>query len=113
MIEYFLNDIGIVFYNNVVRYPNLLSIQTLPYKLKVEVESKLNAVKAIVPTFKLIQEHPMLLELTKGQIQSITNYLLAEDRSNLWEDCIKFNRRLDSTRNQSFFEVTPAFVDYI
>ena len=55
----------------------------------------------------------MLEELTYGQIDGIINFLSASDRSNKWQDCIEFNRRLDATRNQSFTDVTPEFKAYV
>lgn len=113
MIEYFLNDLRIVFYTNIVQYPNVLSIQTLPRDLKVEVESRLSAIKCRLPEFALVKEHPMLLELTKQQIDGISNYMWAKDQSNKWPDCVEFNRRLDITRSQSFTDVTPEFRPYV
>ena len=35
MIEYFLDDLGIVFYTNMVNYPKVLSPQVLPKYLKI------------------------------------------------------------------------------
>ena len=53
-----------------------------------------------------------LIDYTLGQIKDNINYILATDQSDKWQDCIEFNRRLDKTRNQSFFDVTPEFKDY-
>jgi hypothetical protein len=113
MIEYFLNDLGIVFYTNMVNYPNVLSAQVLPQPLKMLAIARLINVQERLTDFKLVKEHPMLLELTKGQILGVTNYLLSEDQSDKWADCIEFNRRLDVTRDQSFFDVTPEFKNYV
>jgi hypothetical protein len=113
MIEYFLNDLGIVFYTNMVNYPNVLSAQVLPQPLKMLAIARLINVQERLEEFKLIKEHPMLLELTKGQILGIQNYLLANDQSDKWHDCIDFNRKLDATRNQSFTDVTPEFKPYV
>ena len=112
MIEYFLNDIGIVFYTNMVQYPNVLSAQVLPKDLKVLAIRRLLRVERKLPEFRLIKEHPMLLELTQKQIQGVINYLLANDQSKKWGDCLEFNRRLDLTRDQSFLAVTPEFKAY-
>jgi molybdenum cofactor biosynthesis enzyme MoaA len=113
MLEYFLDKLGIVFYTNMVNYPDVLSAQVLPKSLKMLAIARLINVQDRLEQFKLVQQHPMLLELTKGQIAGITNYLLAEDRDHLWKDCIDFNQALDATRKQSFFEVTPEFKDYV
>ena len=112
MIEYFLNDIGIVFYTNMVNYPNVLSAQVLPNELKALAITKLKAVRELVPDFKYVKENPILLGITLNQIDGIVNYLLANDQNDKWEDCVEFNRRLDATRNQSFFDVTPEFKPY-
>lgn len=113
MIKHFLDDLGIVFYTNMVQYPNVLSIQTLPYELKVELESRLSAVRCQLSEFKLVKEHPMLLDLTRQQIDGISNYMWANNQHDKWPDCIEFNRRLDATRDQSFTDVTPEFKPYV
>jgi len=113
MIEHFLDKLGIVFYTNMVQYPNVLSAQVLPSELKAEAITKLKAVRERVPEFNLVKQHPMLKELTYKQIDGIINFLLAKDLTHLWNDCVEFNRRLDVTRNQSFFDVTPEFKDYV
>jgi sulfatase maturation enzyme AslB (radical SAM superfamily) len=112
MIELFLNDLGIVFYTNMVQYPNVLSAQVIPNELKSLAVIKLKAVRELVPTFKLVKEHPMLEALTYKQIDGIINFILANDNTHLWHDCIEYNRRLDVTREQSFFDVTPEFKPY-
>ena len=113
MIELFLNDLGIVFYTNMVQYPNVLSAQVIPNELKSLAVIKLKSVRELVPTFKLVKEHPMLEALTYKQIDGIINFILAKDNTHLWNDCIEFNRRLDVTREQSFFDVTPEFAPYV
>ena len=112
MIEYFLNDIGIIFYTNMVQYPMVLSPQVLPKDLKILAIRRLLRVERKLPEFRLVKEHPMLLELTQNQIQGVINYLLAKDQSSKWPDCLEFNRRLDLTRDQSFLTVTPEFKSY-
>jgi len=112
MIEYFLNDLGIVFYTNMVNYPNVLSIQTLPQPLRFMAIDRLQSVRSRVHGFKLVLEHPLLLGITYKQIDGIINYLKI-DKSELWPDTIEFNRRLDISRNQSFTDVTPEFLDYV
>lgn len=112
MIEYFLNDIGIVFYTNMVNYPNVLSAQVLPPELKSLAIAKLKAVRKLVPEFKHVKANPILLGITLRQIDGVINYLNAKDQSDKWAECIEFNRKLDATRGQSFFNVTPEFVGY-
>jgi sulfatase maturation enzyme AslB (radical SAM superfamily) len=112
MIELFLNDLGIVFYTNMVQYPNVLSAQVIPNELKSLAVVKLRAVRELVPTFKLVKEHPMLEALTYKQIDGIINFILAKDNTHLWNDCMEYNRRLDVTRAQSFFDTTPEFKPY-
>ena len=109
MIEYFLDDLGIVFHTHRVEYPKVLSAQVLPAKLRALAIQRLQEVSYRVKDFKLVKEHPQLLEYTLGQIQDNINYLQARDQSDKWEDCKDFNAKLDATRNQSFFDVTPEF----
>jgi len=113
MIEHFLDKLGIVFYTNMVQYPNVLSAQVLPNKLKEIAISKLQSVKLRVPTFKYVIENPILLGITNKQIDGIINFLNAKDQNMLWQDCVEFNQRLDTTRNQSFIDVTPEFKQYV
>ena len=113
MIEHFLDELGIVFYTNMVNYPNVLSAQVVPQALKQQAIGRMLEVQNRLEDFKLVKAHPMLLELTKGQILGVINYLSAEDRSNLWQDCVEFNRRLDVTRKQSFTDITPEFKSYV
>ena len=113
MIEYFLNDLGIVFYTNMVKYPDVLSVQVLPSDLKTLAIERLESIKPKIKDFKLVKEHPMLLDLTLGQIQGVINFLNAKDESHRWKDCIEFNRRLDKTRDQSFESATPEFKPFL
>lgn len=113
MIEYFLDELGIVFYTNMVKYPDVLSVQVLPPYLKGLAIQRLEFVRDRIKTFRYVKQNPILLDITKGQIEGVINFIRAEDRSERWPDCIEFNRRLDKTRNQSFLEVTPEFEKYV
>jgi MoaA/NifB/PqqE/SkfB family radical SAM enzyme len=114
IIEYFLNDLGIIFHTHRVAYPNVLSVQVLPHDLKVLAVRRLLRIKKRLPEFKMIQENPELLAYTQGQIEDNINYILAKDQTHLWLDCIEFNHRLDRSRNQTTFEtVTPEFKNYV
>jgi MoaA/NifB/PqqE/SkfB family radical SAM enzyme len=113
IIEYFLDDLGVIFHTHRVTYPNVLSIQVLPKELKVLAVKRLINVEKRLKSFKMIALHPELLEYTKNQIQDNINYLISKDQSKLWKDCVEFNRRLDATRNQSFTDVTPEFLPYV
>jgi MoaA/NifB/PqqE/SkfB family radical SAM enzyme len=113
IIEYFLDDLGVIFHTHRVAYPNVLSIQVLPRELKALAVKRLINIEKRLKTFKMIQLHPELLEYTRGQIQVNINYLISKDQSRLWPDCVEFNRRLDATRNQSFVDVTPEFRDHV
>lgn len=112
IIEEFLDRLGIIFYTNMVNYPNVLSAQVMPHPLRVLALQRLEVVKQRVPEFAMIKRNPELLKITLGQIQGIQNYLQARDQSHLWQDCLEFNRRLDQSRKQNFFEVTPEFRNY-
>jgi hypothetical protein len=112
MIRYFLDDLGIVFHTHRVEYPKVLSAQVLPFALRDLAIKRLQAVSLCVKDFKLVKQHPQLLEYTLGQIQDNINYL-QRDQSEKWQDCIEFNRRLDNTREQSFTDVTPEFKQYV
>jgi len=113
MIEYFLDELGIVFYTNMVNYPSVLSVQALPPELKNMAMNKLSLAITKIPNYKLVKENPILLKITIEQVQGVINFLQQRQSLNLWPDCIEFNRRLDITRNQSFLNVNPEFKDYV
>ena len=113
MIELFLDDLGIVFYTNMVNYPNVLSAQVLPGPLKNIAITRLLNVQDRLASFKLVEKHPMLLDLTRGQITGVINYLSSNNQSDKWQECIEFNHKLDATRNQCFEKITPEFVPYV
>jgi MoaA/NifB/PqqE/SkfB family radical SAM enzyme len=113
MIKYFLDDLGIVFYTNMVQYPNVLSAQCLPSDLRDLAIERLQSIRLQVHTFKYVIENPILLNLTYNQIDGIINFLNAKDESDKWSDTIEFNQRLDLTREQSFTDVTPEFKSYV
>lgn len=113
MIEYFLDDLGIVFHTHRVEYPKLLSAQVIPTELRNLAIERLEAVSLRVPEFKFVKQYPQLLPYTLGQITDNINYLKARDQSHLWSDCVEFNRRLDRTRDQSFVDITPEFKNYV
>jgi molybdenum cofactor biosynthesis enzyme MoaA len=113
MIEYFLDDLGIVFYTNMVNYPKVLCPQVLPEYLKILAIERLKTVRNRVQDFKYVKENPILLEITFGQIDGVINFLRAKDQSHLWEDCVAYNKKLDATRDQNFVSVTPEFKDYV
>ena len=113
MVEYFLDDLGIVFHTHRVAYPKELSVQVLPIDIKTKVTEQLRAVSARVPEFKLVRQHPELLVYTRRQIQDNINYIWARDEEYRWDDCVEFNHRLDATRKQCFEDVTPEFKKYV
>jgi len=113
IMEVFLNELGIVFYANKVEHPKHLSAQVLPPALKILAVKRLESMRERIFDFKLIKKHKILEKITMDQIDFTINYINGTDQSNLWPDCIEFNRRLDVTRDQSFFDVTPEFKEYV
>ena len=112
-IDYFINEMNIVFYSHRVSYPNVLSAQVLPQQLKDLAISRLQSVADRVHKFPNIKKYPILEKITQQQIKDNVNYLQAKDQSHLWPDFLEFNRRLDVTRNQSLIESVPEFADYV
>lgn len=112
-IDYFLNEMGIVFYSHRVSYPNCLSAQVLPQELKDEAIKRLEAVDRVLWSFDIVQKHPILENITRQQIRDNINYLKARDQSHLWPDFIEFNCKLDATRNQSLLDAVPEFKPYV
>ena len=113
IMEVFLNELGIVFYANKVEHPKHLSAQVLPPALKILAVQRLESMRERIFDFKLIKKHKILEKITMDQIDFTINYINGTDQSNLWLDCVEFNRRLDVTRDQSFFDVTPEFKEYV
>ena len=114
VIEYFLQDMGIIFYSHRVNYPMALSAQVLPPELKQQVITKLEAMKETVLTYTLVQENELLKKVTLQQIQDNINFLQAKCMyESHWQDCIEFNKRLDKTRGQDFLSANPEFTAYV
>jgi MoaA/NifB/PqqE/SkfB family radical SAM enzyme len=112
-IDYFINQMNIVFYSHRVSYPNVLSAQVLPQELKDLAIERLLAVDRALWTFDNVQKYPILEKITRQQIRDNINYLQAKDQSHLWSDFLEFNRRLDQSRNsKSILDVVPEFKNY-
>ena len=88
-------------------------MQVLPVKLKELAIERLRTARLKVPNYKYVKENPILLGITLTQIDGVINYLEANDQSDKWDDCVRFNRKLDVTRNQCFEDVTPEFKEYV
>lgn len=112
-IDYFLNKMNIVFYSHRVSYPNVLSAQVLPGPLKELAIKRLQDVKDRVSEFAIVQQYPILEQITKRQIADNINYLMAKDQHHLWNDFVEFNRNLDKTRLQSLLDTVPEFKPYV
>lgn len=112
-IDYFLNEMDIIFYSHRVSYPNLLSAQVLPPPLKELAIQRLESVESRLFTFEKIENNPVLEKITRRQIRDNINYLRSKDQSHLWQDFLEFNKILDVSRNQQLFTVVPEFLDYV
>jgi MoaA/NifB/PqqE/SkfB family radical SAM enzyme len=112
-IDYFINEMNIVFYSHRVGYPTCLSAQVLPQALKEEAIRRLEAVQGRLFTFDNIKKYPLLEKVTHQQIKDNINYLKAKDQHHLWPDFLEFNRQLDATRNQSLLNTVPEFRPYV
>jgi len=113
VIDYFLNEMGIVFYSHRVNYPRPLSAQTLPNALKEKVIENLQTIQETFRDYPIVRDHPVLIPITERQVADNINFLKARDLSEYWQDCINFNRALDKTRNQSFLDSNPEFAPYV
>ncbi len=114
MIEFFLENLGIVFYVNMVKYPECLSVQALPNEFKKQVTERLLHAKDRIHTHSMVIKNPMLQKITETQIDNIINYMNSKDRhEELWNDTINFNLKLDLSRNQSFLDVNPELKPYV
>ena len=112
-IDYFINEMNIVFYSHRVSYPNCLSAQVLPQELKELALQRLTAVEQRLCTFSSIQNNSLLEKITRQQIKDNINYLKAKDQSHLWLEFVEFNRKLDLTRNQNLETAVPEFKNYL
>lgn len=113
-IDYFINEMDIVFYSHRVSYPNCLSAQVLPKELKQLAIERLQSVDSRLWTFNKINQNPLLEKVTRQQIKDNINYLQAKDQNHLWNDFVNFNRNLDLSRKQGPLEkVVPEFKPYV
>jgi MoaA/NifB/PqqE/SkfB family radical SAM enzyme len=112
-IDYFINEMNIVFYSHRVSYPNCLSAQVLPQELKDLAISRLQSVAQRVALFPNVEKYPILEKITQQQIKDNINYLRAKDQNHLWPDFLEFNKRLDVSRGQKLLDAVPEFVTYV
>ena len=114
VIDYFINELGIVFYSHRVTYPTALSAQVLPPELKAKVVARLEQMKTEVLEYPMVKQHKLLETVTLQQIQDNINFLQAKCMYEThWQDCIEFNKRLDKTRGQDFLAANPEFIPYV
>ena len=114
VIDYFINELGIVFYSHRVNYPMSLSAQVLPPELKAKVIARLEQMKTEVLEYPMVKQHKLLETVTLQQIQDNINFLQAKCMYEThWQDCIEFNKRLDETRGQDFLASNPEFAPYV
>ena len=114
VIDYFLNDMDIVFYSHRVNYPMALSAQTLPPELKTKVVNDLKDMQTKILDYAVIQNNELLKKVTLQQIQDNINFLESKCMYDThWQDCINFNRALDKTRGQTFLDANPEFKPYV
>jgi hypothetical protein len=86
----------------------------LPPKLKQRVVRKLEMMKADILEYPLVQENELLRKVTLQQIQDNINFLEAKCMYDThWQDCVKFNKNLDQTRDQDFLTTNPEFKPYV
>ena len=112
-VDYFINEMNIIFYSHRVSYPNILSAQVLPQPLKEIAIERLESVSNRLSTFPAIEKNHLLEKITRQQIKDNINYLKAKDQSHLWTEFIEFNNKLDKTRNQNLLDACPEFKNYI
>ena len=114
VIDYFINELGIVFYSHRVSYPKALSAQVLPPELKAKVVARLEQMKTEVLEYPMVKQNKLLETVTLQQIQDNINFLQAKCMYDThWQDCIEFNKRLDNTRGQDFLAANPEFTPYV
>jgi hypothetical protein len=91
-----------------------LSAQVLPPELKQKVIDDLKDMMVKVLDYEVIQKNDLLKKVTLQQIQDNINFLQAKCMHDThWQDCIRFNRALDKTRNQDFLKANPEFKQYV
>jgi len=113
VIDYFLNNMEIVFYSHRVNYPMCLSAQTIHPDLKLKVIDKLEKMYSTITNYNIVKKYPILEAITKSQIKDNINFLKAKDLHHLWPDTVKFNLNLDKSRNQNFYDINPEFKNYV
>lgn len=114
VIEYFLKDMGIIFYSHRVNYPMSLSAQVLPPALKQDITKRLEAMKTKILEYPVVKENELIKTVTLQQIQDNINFLEAKCMyDSHWKVCVNFNRALDKTREQNFLDANPEFKPYV
>lgn len=112
-IDYFLNEMGIIFYSHRVSYPNCLSAQVLPKDLKELAIYRLESIQKRLFTFESVRSSSLIENITQQQIKDNINYMQAKDQNHLWRDFVEFNMRLDQSRKQDLLKAVPEFIPYV
>ena len=83
VIDYFLNEMQIVFYSHRVNYPRALSAQVLPEELKQAVVVKLEAMKSKVKDYEMVKKYPVLEKLLYNRYKTILTFYKQEIYTNI------------------------------
>ena len=89
---------GKLFHVQTVQFPEYLSTQVLPQKVKDKVVEKWNS-----------YEHLMEHHQWSGNMQNQLKFMLKEDRSNLFHQLIEYKNSLDKLHNTNYGDYFPEF----
>jgi radical SAM protein with 4Fe4S-binding SPASM domain len=90
--------------------PQEYNIQIVPVELKKEIELKINEHIEWIKSNTQINDEQAIYVLS--QFKNIITYMKAQDRSHLWSDLLKREAKLDTIRQESFFETFPEYLKY-
>lgn len=91
---------------HVQHQPYRTSIQSLP---KAEKEKVVVYYECFIKSLDTVELEDFLKDDIKNICSNILNFMLKEDRSNHWQEFIRFTKFLDNSRNQSIKRVVPYY----
>jgi len=108
--DYFTFDLGLVVHGNIAWAPQFINPQVLPLELKKQVTQKYLDYANKAKEYKIKGNNRRRIDRF---INTNMNFLNAEDRSQDFEQFIRYSKKLDESRQTNIFEVIPELEKYV
>jgi radical SAM protein with 4Fe4S-binding SPASM domain len=107
--DYFTFELDLPVHGNIAWAPKFINPQILPVGLKDTAEKKYKAYLEKVKTYDISTSRKKRIERF---INTNLNFLLAEQKSENWDQFLRFSKKLDASRDTNLFDIVPEFKRY-